>query len=185
MIAAWLFLLPKKRLVPVQHDTIRAVRRSRVSPRLGVTLSHLDLHRNRTAVSPNSSRFADAAEARTCAAAASGRRVCTITSSCWKNTNSPSPGAADRRRRRSASRHSAHSAAVACTTKLRVNRPRACVSPVDHHESDGGGKARPSHECTTSPRSPARAASSTSCTATGKRLRSSVRSARASPAVAP
>ncbi|ERN43353.1 urea transporter [Prescottella equi NBRC 101255 = C 7] len=23
VIAAWLFLLPKKRLVPVQHDTIR------------------------------------------------------------------------------------------------------------------------------------------------------------------
>ncbi len=139
---------PKKRLVhgTARHHPGRCGGAASVL-RLGVTLSHLDLHRESNAVSPNSSRVADAAEARTCAAAAAGRRCAPSPSSCWKNTNRRHR-AADRRRRRSASRHSAHSAAVACTTKLRANRPRACVSPLDHPRVDGGGQARPSHECT-------------------------------------
>ena len=58
-----------------------------------------------------------------------------MTSSCWKKTSpGPSCGPAGRssssarRRRRAASRTSAQSAALACTTKLRVNRPRARAS---------------------------------------------------------
>ena len=111
-------------------------------------------------------------------AAASGQ--CSTTSSCWKKTSS-APGAppSSSRRRSAASITAAQSAALACTTKLRVKRPRsravcrarACsgvagarqrrpflrLAPAD----DGGGQVRPRRERTSRPASPSRAAAST------------------------
>ena len=98
----------------------------------------------------------------------------------------PAPPSRHSRLRRSASQHSAHSAPVPWTTKLRVNRPqarrwRSRSSPRlpprraarpgstgrSAHAPVGTGEPRPSRVCTTSPRSPARAASSTSPIARG------------------
>src|SRR5690606_7021247 len=100
--------------------------------------------------------------------------------------------------RADASSTAVQSAALACTTKLRVNRPQSlaarraaasCESsaePVsDRQDDDGGGEVRPNRDRTGSPRSPATAAFSTSPTATGKRYRRTASSAPASPAVPP
>src|SRR5215471_8931040 len=178
---------------------------------------------NRTGVGPNTSCPASAAAEPTASATApampSGQ--CTITSSCWKKTRraagaasrgrpaawagGPAPvsfGAevAARRRRSPASRTIAQSAALACTTKLRVNRPRArsdrpaCASSASgssatavspRHASEGGGQVRPSRDLTTRPSSPARAAASTYCAASGNRRRSTASSWPASPPAPP
>src|SRR4051794_19734302 len=148
-----------------------------------------------TGNAPNSSRPAVAAARRTSSTTSSARcsGVWMTTSSWRKKTRCgrwltvPVPPSRHNRLRRSASQHRVHSAPVPWTTKLRVNRPHARRersrssrefpssggSPSSTGRSAqapvGAGDPRPSRVCTTPPRSPARAASSTRPIARGYR----------------
>src|SRR5690606_35311122 len=168
-----------------------------------------------------SRRPAASAHSRIAAAAASAwaAGACTITSSCRKNarcarrentgpegsarSSAGASGNCARRSRSAAIHDSAHSAAVPCTTKLRVNRPRSraerrarSCSPVPAsgpfalrcaavQAASGAGEERPSHVVTVPPRSPVAAAPSTSAIAAGKVRRSRGTTRPLSPVVPP
>ena len=89
------------------------------------------------------------------------------------------------RRAAPASSVSAHSAAVAWITKLRVNRPRARACSPDIGCPPAGGQVRPSHDRTSPPPSPVRAARSTYSQATGNRACSAASAGTAAPPVCP